>query len=111
MAMWQCGVCGFIFDGQEAPLKCPKCGAPKEKFVKLSDESASKIQRSRFTNNLHMELLTLMEKAIDVCKKGIDDELDPPCVAIFKSAVASAVEVQQKVKAELKGHMNKEKWG
>jgi rubredoxin len=111
MRMWQCSVCGFIFDGNEAPSKCPKCGAPQEKFEKLSDESVSKIHRSRFTNNIHMELFTLMEKAIDICKKGIEDDLDPPCVALFKSAIESSVEIQQKIKAELKVHMNRQKWG
>ena len=35
MAKFKCGVCGYIYDGAEAPDKCPKCGAPKEKFIKL----------------------------------------------------------------------------
>ena len=29
------GVCGFVFEGNEAPEKCPQCGAPKEKFSEL----------------------------------------------------------------------------
>ena len=27
-----CGVCGYVFEGNDAPEKCPQCGAPKEKF-------------------------------------------------------------------------------
>jgi rubrerythrin len=27
-----CSVCGYVFEGNEAPAKCPQCGAPKEKF-------------------------------------------------------------------------------
>lgn len=111
MAKWQCSVCGYIHDGSDAPDKCPKCGAPKNKFEKLDDESAAKVERSRYTNNLHMELLTLMEKAKEVCEAGIEDDLDPPCVAVFETAMACAIEIQQKVKAELKGHMSKGKWG
>lgn len=27
-----CQVCGYVYEGTEAPEKCPQCGAPKEKF-------------------------------------------------------------------------------
>ncbi|MCR4431298.1 MAG: rubredoxin [Tepidanaerobacteraceae bacterium] len=111
MIKWQCSVCGYIHDGDEAPDKCPKCGAPKEKFIKMEEQAASLVERARFSNNLHMELLTLMERAKEICDKGIKDELDPGCVAVFKTSMAAAHEVQQKVKAELKTHMNKGKWG
>lgn len=36
MKKWQCSVCGYIHEGNEAPDRCPMCGAPKEKFVLLS---------------------------------------------------------------------------
>ena len=29
---WVCTVCGYVHTGSEPPYKCPKCGAPKEKF-------------------------------------------------------------------------------
>ena len=32
MKKFVCSVCGYIFEGEEAPAKCPQCGAPKEKF-------------------------------------------------------------------------------
>ena len=35
MKKFVCGVCGFVFEGNEAPEKCPQCGAPKEKFSEL----------------------------------------------------------------------------
>ncbi|TGE38922.1 rubredoxin [Desulfosporosinus fructosivorans] len=38
MKKWQCSVCGYIFEGNEPPDRCPMCGAPKEKFVLLPDE-------------------------------------------------------------------------
>lgn len=31
---WVCTVCGYVHTGSEPPAKCPKCGAPKEKFKK-----------------------------------------------------------------------------
>ncbi|WP_291574097.1 rubrerythrin [Clostridium sp. UBA4548] len=30
--MWKCGNCGFIFEGKEAPEKCPACVHPKSYF-------------------------------------------------------------------------------
>jgi len=32
MKQYVCGVCGYVFEGAEAPEKCPQCGAAKEKF-------------------------------------------------------------------------------
>lgn len=27
-----CTVCGYVHEGEQAPAKCPKCGAPASKF-------------------------------------------------------------------------------
>lgn len=32
-----CTVCGYIYEGTEAPEKCPICKAPKSKFQELND--------------------------------------------------------------------------
>lgn len=109
--MWRCGVCGYIHDGDSAPEKCPKCGAPMEKFQNLDEEAAAKIERSRFTNSLLMELATLMSSVKDLCLAGIEDELDPPCVQIFNDTLKCATETEQKVKAEIQSHIGKGKWG
>lgn len=34
-----CSVCGYVYEGDEPPVKCPQCGAPKEKFVEQKEES------------------------------------------------------------------------
>ncbi len=39
MTKWVCKVCGYIFEGDEAPQVCPQCKAPKEQFKKM-DENA-----------------------------------------------------------------------
>ena len=39
MAKFICTVCGFVYEGDEAPAKCPQCGVPASKFKKL-DENA-----------------------------------------------------------------------
>ena len=37
---WYCTVCGYVYEGPEAPEACPVCKAPKEKFKQM-DEDAS----------------------------------------------------------------------
>jgi len=29
MKKWRCMVCGYVHEGESAPDKCPRCGAPK----------------------------------------------------------------------------------
>ena len=38
MAKWRCSVCGYIYEGDEAPAACPQCKQPAEKFVKVEEE-------------------------------------------------------------------------
>lgn len=109
--MWQCGSCGYVWDGEEPPDQCPKCGARRERYSALESGAAEKIERSRFTNGLHMQLYLLMEQVMDMAEDGVDDNLDPGCVKIFKRALEQAEIAQQSIKAELQGHMNKGKWG
>ena len=34
MAKWVCPVCGYVYEGDEPPAKCPQCGVAGSKFVK-----------------------------------------------------------------------------
>ncbi|NPV81448.1 MAG: rubredoxin [Firmicutes bacterium] len=111
MKKWRCSVCGFVYDGEEAPESCPKCGASKEKFAEVPQDAAALIDKSRKTNQLHMELFTHLQRVLETAEAGIKDNLDPPCVKVFEYAKAQAQIIQQMVKAELAGHMNKGKWG
>lgn len=38
MKKFVCGVCGYVYEGESAPEKCPQCGAPKEKFTEMTGE-------------------------------------------------------------------------
>ncbi|OGL46643.1 MAG: rubredoxin [Candidatus Schekmanbacteria bacterium RBG_16_38_11] len=35
MKKLKCKVCGYIHEGIEPPERCPRCGAPKEKFFEI----------------------------------------------------------------------------
>ncbi|MBP7403191.1 MAG: NADH peroxidase [Clostridia bacterium] len=34
---WRCSVCGYVHTGDTPPEKCPQCGAPASKFVKVEE--------------------------------------------------------------------------
>ena len=59
MAKFICTVCGYVYEGDAAPAKCPQCGVPASKFKEL-DESA--------------ELKFVTEHEIGVAK-GCDEEM------------------------------------
>ena len=40
MKKFVCTVCGYIYEGEKAPEKCPVCGVGAEKFVEQSGELA-----------------------------------------------------------------------
>ena len=35
-----CTVCGYVYEGEHAPEKCPMCGVPASKFKELKEDSA-----------------------------------------------------------------------
>jgi rubrerythrin len=57
MKKFVCSVCGFVYEGEEAPDKCPVCGVAKEKFVEQSGE------------------LTFADEHVIGVAKGIDQEV------------------------------------
>lgn len=39
---WMCTNCGFIYEGQEAPLKCPVCEHPQGYFIRFPESPFEK---------------------------------------------------------------------
>lgn len=37
MKKFVCSVCGYVYEGEEAPAFCPQCRAPKEKFTEQTE--------------------------------------------------------------------------
>ncbi len=108
--MWKCTVCGYIHHNEESTEKCPKCGAAKEKFIKLTEEQSGLITKSLRTNDLHMRLCLLMDKVIEVCNEGIELNLDPGCVDTFNKSKIHCEILKNIAKAEIAAHVGKNKW-
>ncbi|QNO14496.1 rubredoxin [Alkalicella caledoniensis] len=109
--MWKCSVCNYVHNGEEAPHKCPKCGADQEKFNQLTGESLEKVEISRFSNSLLKELILQMEQLQELAEAGIEDDLDPGCVKLYKEALESAKFLKQTALAEIEIHVSRGKWG
>ena len=41
MAKWVCKVCGYVYEGENPPEKCPQCGVPADKFEKVEEKSTT----------------------------------------------------------------------
>ncbi len=41
MAKYVCSICGYVYEGDAAPEKCPQCGAPASKFTLQEDNGFS----------------------------------------------------------------------
>ncbi len=52
-----------------------------------------------------------MKEVEEIAEAGIDDDLDPGCVAVFKRAREQAWTIGQSAKAEVQAHIGKGKWG
>ncbi len=107
--LWKCSVCGFVHEGDPIE-KCPKCDSPWEKFNQLTEEEAGKVYASDRTNDIHAELIRLSMEIVNLCKEGIEINLDPPCVSCFERAQNEAWIIKQRSKAEVAGHMGRGKW-
>ncbi|MCS7110913.1 MAG: rubredoxin [Ignisphaera sp.] len=111
MPLYKCQVCNFVFEGPQPPDRCPKCGAPRERFTLLSDQEAELIKRSRKSNYLHMRAASLLREFLAIADELIQENLDPPCVRIANEEKDFALTTLQKITAELESHMKKGRWG
>ena len=41
MKKFVCAVCGYVYEGENPPEKCPVCGAPSDKFVEKAEGKIS----------------------------------------------------------------------
>lgn len=108
--LMRCSVCGYTTQESQVGEKCTKCGAPREKFIELTDEQAQKIYNSDITNDIHMEIINLAMAIEDLALEGEEINLDPGCTAIFKRVKDEMWTIKQLCKAELETHMKKGKW-
>ena len=55
---WICTICGYVYEGPEAPAKCPKCGVPADKFKKVEEEQSNSFKEVT-TNEMDMHSMRI----------------------------------------------------
>lgn len=111
MSKFRCKTCMYIHEGDDAPSVCPKCGAPKEQFERIPENMAALIDRSKVTNFLLIESLKYLEELEKLSIKGINDNLDPSCLYIFRHINEFVTVLKAMIYAEINTHTEKGKWG
>ena len=61
MKKFRCTVCGYVYEGDAAPEKCPLCKAPASKFVEITEEQGG--------------ALTFADEHVIGVAKGCDEEM------------------------------------
>lgn len=70
-----CTVCGYIFEGENPPEKCPKCGAPASKFKELKETAGQMTFASEHTLGV--------AKGVDAeVFEGIKDHANGECAEV-----------------------------
>lgn len=105
--MWKCNTCGRISENKIDV--CPKCG--QKTFTELTKEQEKLVKKSRITNDIHAEIISLLSGVLELSEVGIEENLDPPCVVLFNKQKKFCEEIIPSIKAELETHMKKGKWG
>jgi Na+-transporting NADH:ubiquinone oxidoreductase subunit C len=44
---YKCKVCGYIYEGERPPEKCPMCNAPASEFVEVDDQGEPIVQKKK----------------------------------------------------------------
>ena len=84
MAKYICSVCGYIYEGNEAPSKCPICKAPASKFSEMGPKVATELQK---INDEDYEIIKKIEEegtvnAVDWYKETYECEVEEAKKAI-----------------------------
>ncbi len=110
MKIWRCEVCGYLHEGEEPPDFCPKCGAPKDKFVLLDEEEAQMMVDARDTKEKYRLILERLDHINQLAHEGIELDLDEGCNKIFNQTVQSIEDIRKMIKEELAGHAQECIW-
>lgn len=58
--LWQCNVCLYIYEGDEPPLLCPRCWAPRENFMDMANpKPMPDVNKPDSTDELETDILVV----------------------------------------------------
>ena len=63
MKKWVCTVCGYVYEGENAPEKCPQCGVPASKFKEQASEGMTWACEHEAVSYTHLDVYKRQGKA------------------------------------------------
>lgn len=110
MKMWRCEVCGYLYEGEDPPDPCPKCGAPKNKFELLDEEEAEMMHDALATREKYEQIYEHLEAVKRLAAEGQELNLDEGCNEIFAQTQKDMETIRSTIKEELAGHAGECIW-
>lgn len=79
-----CSVCGYVYEGNEAPEKCPQCGAPASKFNKATEGEKTYVT----------EHVVGVAKDVDAeILQGLRDNFNGVCISLSSLFILRSISV------------------
>ena len=95
MKKWKCTVCGYIFEGDAPPEKCPLCKAPAEMFEELVEGEEAAVEKKPAPEQPVVEEVKREGRRwkCTVCGYIMEGETPPKDCPICKAATDKLVEI------------------
>ena len=82
---WVCSVCGYVFEGEQPPERCPVCKAPASKFNKQEGEKVWAAEH----------VVGVASDAPDEIKNGLRDMFNGECSEVGMYLAMSRVAIRE----------------
>ena len=82
---WVCSVCGYVYEGEQAPERCPVCKAPASKFIKQESEKVWACEH----------VVGVASDAPDEIKNGLREMFNGECSEVGMYLAMSRVAIRE----------------
>ena len=82
---WVCSVCGYVFEGEQPPEKCPQCKAPASKFNKQEGDKVWAAEH----------VVGVASDAPDEIKSGLREMFNGECTEVGMYLAMSRVAIRE----------------
>jgi len=96
MKKWKCTVCGYIYEGDAPPEKCPLCKAPAEMFEEVAEEQEAAVEKKPAQEEQQPGQEVKSEGRrwkCTVCGYILEGDVPPKDCPICKAAIEKFVEI------------------
>ncbi|SHO43557.1 rubredoxin-like domain-containing protein [Desulfopila aestuarii] len=95
MKKWKCTVCGYIYEGEAPPEKCPLCKAPAEMFEEVVEDQEAVVEKASVSEQppVKEEKREGSRWKCTICGYILEGDVPPKDCPICKAAAEKFVEI------------------